>query len=120
MVLLLLFVLFFGFIAVRFGSALTQEGNPIPYLISIIKLELSNNGYEKVLETEYGNRFVSEFNKDYPLGMAIEFMKGYGWNFKEQIGSGLVFEKEHEVITISTRQYSRYYYIWDVPKEVVD
>ncbi|HHW36269.1 MAG TPA: hypothetical protein GXX18_03105 [Bacillales bacterium] len=86
-VILLLFVLFFGFIAVRFGSALTQEGNPILYLTSIVKLELSNNGYEKVLKTEYGNRFVTKFNKNYPLGMAKKFMKGKGWKFKEQIGS---------------------------------
>lgn len=108
-----------GFFALRFGSALTQEGNPISYLISIAKYELSNNGYEKVLETTNSIRYVSEYEKKYPLGMAIEFMKRVGWDFKEQMGSGLVFEKNNEIITISTRQYSKHYFIWDVPKEVL-
>ncbi|WP_083652351.1 hypothetical protein [Bacillus sp. MRMR6] len=117
-VVLLFFLLIFSLVGLRFGSALTQEGNPIPYLVAISKHELSNNGYEKVLETTNVIRYVSEYEEKYPLGMAKEFMKGEGWVFKEQMGSGLVFEKNKKVITISTRQYSRHYFIWDIPKEV--
>ncbi|HHW36264.1 MAG TPA: hypothetical protein GXX18_03080 [Bacillales bacterium] len=109
-----------GFIGLRFGSALTQEGNPIPYLTAIIKYELSNNGYERVLETSNEIRYVSEFEVKHPLGMAKEFMKRRGWEFKEQVGSGLVFERNKEVITIETRQYSKRYFIWDVPKKIVN
>ncbi|MCA1029550.1 hypothetical protein LCL95_00730 [Bacillus timonensis] len=119
MVGLLCFVLLLGFVGYRFGSALTQEGNPIPYLISITKYELSNNGYEQVLETENGIRYVSQYEKKYPLGMAIEYMKSKGWEFKEQMGSGLVFVKNEEEITISTKQYSKHYFLWDVPNEVI-
>lgn len=115
-VFILIVVLLLGFIGLRFGSALTQEGNPIPYLIAIAKYELSNNGYEKVLETSKEIRYISSFETKYPLGMAIEFMKNKGWKFKEQMGSGLIFEKDNEVLTISTRQYSTHYFIWDVPK----
>ena len=114
---LLFFFLFFGFIGFRFGSALTQEGNPVPYLIGISKYELSNNGYEEVLETTNEIRYISEFEEKYPLGMAKEFMKNKGWKFKEQMGSGLVFEKDKETITIATRQYSKHYFIWDIPKD---
>jgi len=116
-VLLLLILLFIGFI-LRFGSALTQEGNPLPYIIAIIKYELSNNGYEVVLETTNETRYISKFEKKYPLGMVKEFMKTRGWEFKEQMGSGLVFEKDKETITIETRQYSKHYFIWDIPKEL--
>lgn len=115
----LFFFLFFGFIGLRFESALTQEGNPVPYLIGISKYELSNNGYEEVLETTNEIRYISEFEGEYPLGMAKEFMKTKGWEFKEQIGSGLIFEKDNETITIETRQYSNHYYIWDIPKEIL-
>ena len=87
---LLCFFLFFGFIGLRFGSALTQEGNPVPYLIGISKYELSNNGYEEVLETTNEIRYISESEKKYPLGMPKEFMKTKGWEFKEQIGSGQI------------------------------
>lgn len=118
---ILLFILvIFGFIGFRFGSALTQEGNPIPYLIAITKYELSNSEYEKVLETSSGIRYVSEYEIKYPLGMAKEFMKKEGWKFKEQLGSGLVFEKDKEVITIETRQYSKHYFIWEVPKDILN
>lgn len=116
----LLTLLFIGFIGFRFGNALTQEGNPIPYLMAITKYELSNNGYAKVLETSNEIRFVTEFERKYPYGMTKEMMKSKGWKYKEQLGSGLVFEKNKEIITIGTRQYSKHYYIWDVPKEIFD
>ncbi|WP_171910645.1 hypothetical protein [Rossellomorea aquimaris] len=52
--------------------------------------------------------------------MVKEWMKKADWTFTEQTGSGLEFAKENEVITIETRQYSRHYVIWDVPKEIVN
>jgi hypothetical protein len=119
MVALLLLLIAFGLVGFRFGSALTQEGNSIPYLVAITKHELSNNGFEKVLETTNEIRYITKFEKKYPLGMAKEYMKSEGWEFIEQLGSGLVFEKNKESITISTRQYSKHYFIWDVPKEVL-
>jgi hypothetical protein len=108
-----------GYIYLRFGSALTQEGNPIPYLSSIIKLELSNNGKEKVVDGQHEERYISEFKVKYPYGIAIESMKSLGWEFKEQMGSGFIFEKNGQKAIVETRQYSKQYYIWDVPKEVI-
>jgi hypothetical protein len=107
-----------GYIYLRFGSALTQEGNPIPYLSSIIKLELSNNGKEKVVDGQHEERYISEFKVKYPYGIAIESLKSLGWEFKEQMGSGFIFEKNGQKAVVETRQYSKQYYIWDVPKEV--
>ncbi|MGD6800987.1 hypothetical protein ACQCVK_11875 [Rossellomorea vietnamensis] len=116
----LIFFLFLGFVTLRFGSALTQEGNPVPYLAAIGQYELSNNGYHEVLRTTNRIRYISEFEDKYPLGMAIEYMESLGWEFKEQIGSGLMFEKGGETITIETRQYSKHYFIWDVPREILN
>lgn len=58
--------------------------------------------------------------KNYPLGMIKEFMKTKGWEFKEQMGSELVFEKDKKTINIVTRQYSKHYYIWGIPKEILN
>ncbi|MGG4166408.1 hypothetical protein ABEW00_02840 [Rossellomorea vietnamensis] len=116
MVVLLLSILFFG---LRFDSVLPQEGNPIPYLLAISKYEISNNGYEKVLEKTNEIRYISKFDEKQPLSKAKEFMKTYGWEFKEQVGSGLIFKKDNEAITIGTRQYSKHYFIWIIPKEVL-
>lgn len=116
----LIFFLFLGFITLRFGSALTQEGNPVPYLVAIGQYELSNNGYHEVLRTTNRIRYITEFEDKYPLGMAREYMETLGWEFKEQIGSGLMFAKGGDTITIETRQYSKHYFIWDIPKEIVN
>ncbi|OZM58534.1 hypothetical protein CIB95_02910 [Lottiidibacillus patelloidae] len=115
---ILIIILFLVFIGLRFGSALAQEGNPVPYLLSITKYELTNSGYEEVFSTDSVIRYVSAYELKYPYGMAIEFMKNKGWVYKEQLGSGFVFEKNNKIITISTRQYSKHYFIWDVPKEL--
>lgn len=71
-----------------------------------------------VERNEKETKYVAESKKKYPYGMVKEFMKDKGWSFKEQMGSGLVFKKGEDVVTISTRQYSRRYYLWSVPKEV--
>ncbi|MGM0845490.1 MAG: hypothetical protein ACQEUT_10970 [Bacillota bacterium] len=117
---LLIFFLFIGLIALRFGSALTQEGNPVPYLVAIGQYELANNGYEGVLRTPNRIRYISKFEDKYPLGMAREYMETLDWEFKEQIGSGLMFEKGGKTITIETRQFSEHYFIWDISKELLN
>jgi hypothetical protein len=118
-ILLIIILLPLGFIYLRFGSALTQEGNPLPYLSSIIKLELSNNGKEKVVDGQHEERYISEFKVKYPYGIAIEYMESLGWELQEQMGSGFIFEKNGQKAVVETRQYSKQYYIWDVPKEVI-
>jgi hypothetical protein len=35
------------------------------------------------------------------------------------MGSGFIFEKNGQKAVVETRQYSKQYYIWDVPKEVI-
>ncbi len=119
---MLFLVLSFGFIILSYGRALTQEGNPIPILTSIMKLELLNSGYEKISDTNNELKYVSEYKykEKYPYGIAMEFMKEKGWDFKEQMGAGLVFQKNEEVIVIETKHYSKHYYLWDVPKEVLN
>jgi hypothetical protein len=118
-VLLFVVLLPFGIIYLKFGSALTQEGNPFPYLNSIMKLELSNGGKEKVVDGQHEERYISEFKVKYPYGIAIEYMESLGWEFKEQMGAGFIFEKNGQQAIVETRQFSKQYYIWDVPKEVI-
>lgn len=120
LIVLLLFVLIAGFIIVRFGSALSQEGNPIPILISIYKLEFSNSGYEQFSETEKRNRYISENTGESRFDVVKEFMKKKGWDFREQMGAGLVFDKSGQTIVVETRQYSKHYILWNIPNEVVN
>ena len=115
---LLLFILITGFITLRFGSALVQEGNPLPILTSIMRLELSNSGYEQVEESKSSHQHVSLNTGDSSYDVIKDFMDEKGWSYKEQIGSGYIFENGEETVVISTRQYSRNYFLWDIPSEL--
>lgn len=117
---LVVLILFFGFIGVRFGSALGQEGNPMPYLKAIAKYEFSGEDYEEVLDSGNEIRYVSAAGHDDRFGVIFDFMAAEGWEFTEQLGSGLIFDKGEETVMIETRQYSSHYFIWDVPDEVME
>lgn len=98
---------------------MTQEGNPIPILTSILKLESLDYDYQLFSDTTSKNSYVSKAG-DYQYDPVKDFMKERGWDYKEQMGAALVFEKDGENTIIETRQYSKYYFIWNVPKEVLN
>lgn len=105
-----------GFILGVYGRVIFQEGNPIPLISSIIKLEFSNAKYVKYSSTP--DRYISEVKSDVENYKVMkEFMKEKGWTFKEQMGSAFIFEKDGELMTIDTRQYTKKYFLWHIPKE---
>jgi hypothetical protein len=116
---ILLFVLFAGFLSFRFGSALSQEGNPLPVLASITKLEFTNSNYEQYSKKDKSTKFVSENTGESRYDVIKDIMKKNGWDFKEQIGAGLVFEKNGQTKVVGTRQYSRHYILSDIPNDVI-
>lgn len=103
---------------VKFGSALAQESNSFQIIKAIIKLEISDNGYEKVSKNNKEIIYVSEYKKKNPFGMPIEYMKNLGWSYEEQTGSGFIFLKNDKSIVVETRKYTRDYYLWEIPTEV--
>lgn len=98
-----------------YGSVLFQEGNPIPLIVSAIKLQLSDSDYVQFAKTEKRSRYLSE-TKDNSYDVVKEFMNSKGWSFKEQMGSGLIFTKDDEDAVVEVRQYSRHYFIWEIQK----
>jgi hypothetical protein len=109
-----------AFVVFRFGSALFQEGNPLPILISILKLELTKDDYEQFSETEQSLRYVSDGKGSSRYDVINDQMEEMGWRFKEQLGSGLVYMKDGDNSVIETRQYTKHYMIWNLPKEVIN
>lgn len=112
-----LFILIAGFIVLRFGSALSQEGNPLPLLTSIYKLEFSGRDYMQFSSLENGKRYVSDNTGASRFDAAKKMMENYGWKFKEQMGSGLIFTKGEQTTVVETRQYSKHYILWDIPED---
>jgi hypothetical protein len=109
-----------AFIVIRFGSALVQEGNPVPILFSISQLELNNSEYEQFSESDQEFRFVSKNSGEFRYDVVKDFIGIKGWNYKEQMGSGLIFEKDEQLLVVESRQFSRHYILWDVPKRALE
>lgn len=113
-----LLILLAGFIALRFGSALSQEGNPLPILYSISKLEFTKSNFESYSKSDKSTSFVTKNTGEYKYDIVKGIMSNNGWIFKEQIGSGLIFEKFGVTKVVETRQFSRYYILSVIPNDV--
>ena len=115
---LLILIVAIGFIGIRFGSALFQEENTIEIIASITKLDLANTNYIEVTDDSERTRYVSKNKSGSQEKIIKEFMRENGWQYKEQMGSGFIFEKDRVTVTIGTRLFTKNYFLWDVPKEV--
>ncbi len=117
-IILLVFIIIAGYMILEFGSALFQEGNPVLILTAIGKLELSKSHYERFSKTNTGIRYVSKNTGDPRYDVIKDLMKEKEWEYTEQIGAGLVFEKDGETIVVETSQYSKRYFLWSIPYEI--
>jgi len=117
--LMILFFVLIGIVGSGFGAVLFQEGNPVPIISAIVKLELSQEVYEQVGESEKGNQFISRNDGDSRSTIVIDYMAEHEWNFQEQMGSALLFEKEGKRSIVETRLYSKYYFLWHVPSDAL-
>jgi hypothetical protein len=102
----------FGMFIGAFGGVLFQEGNPIKVGAAIMKLQFTDKEF---VEIENG-KYISSFEGNEALVLKEE-MKRDGWKFVEQFGSGYLFEKGEETLTVSTRMFTRNYYVWTVPEQ---
>ena len=92
---------------------LFQEGNPIPILKGITGLAFSNN--EMVRISDDPIRYISlTCDGEEPM---VALMEKEGWHFKEQAGSGYIFDHpENDRTAIVTGVlYTRRYRIWKFP-----
>ncbi|WP_462413385.1 hypothetical protein [Neobacillus sp. Marseille-QA0830] len=99
-----------------FGSPLLQEGNPIAMLVSATKLRLSDSDYVLVTKTDKRRKYMSENANKQDYKIVKEYMETKGWDYKEQMGSGLIFTKDGEDAVVEVRQYSRHFFIWEIQR----
>ncbi|MEH7484113.1 hypothetical protein V7157_24200 [Neobacillus drentensis] len=112
--LVIVLVIGFGLVVSRFGSALFQEGNPIPLIVSAMKLHLCDSEFELFSKTDKRSRYLSESSQDSSYNVVKKYMKSKGWKFQEQMGLGLIFTKNGEDAIVVVKQYSRNYFIWEI------
>lgn len=86
-----------------------QEGNPIPIWKSIFKLEVNDDSFYPVSNS---NMLVTKSSqKSKPI---INLMSDMNYRFVEQFGSVLIFknDEQNRKVSISSKQYTRHYIIW--------
>ena len=94
-----------------YNKVIFQEGNPVPIVAGISKLSFTNRDIVKISDNPRWYIISSKDGYD-PI---INIMEGEDWEYIEQIGSGLIFEKGDERLTISTVQFTRWYRIVKFP-----
>lgn len=98
-------VLIFGIWVER--KVIFQEGNPTPIALAILKLHLTRSD----IATVSSNPEVYVLRAKEGYRPFISLMEKQGWTYVEQLGSGLVFEKDEEREISSSRMFTRYYRI---------
>lgn len=97
---LLLIVIFLNW------NVIFQEGNPIPIVKGIIKL--SNNSFVKINQEPV--MYITKSNDKNDLFLYIE--KENNVKFREQMGSGHLFESVDKNLILVSKQYTKFYQVW--------
>jgi len=114
--LVIVLVIGFGLVISSFGSVIFQAGNPIPLMISAMKLHFSDSEFELLSKTEKRNRYLSESSESSSYDVVKNYMKSKGWKFQEQMGAGFIFSKNGEDAIVVVKQYTRNYFIWEIQR----
>jgi hypothetical protein len=95
-----------------YWEPLFQEGNPLPVLSGIIKLNFTGENIAQIDGSKYITKSKNGVNS------INRFMKEKGYKLIDQMGSGYIFEKEDKTtIIITHRYYSTSYEIWHFPDQ---
>ncbi len=89
-----------------------QEGNPLPVFSGILQL---NNSKTFVKIKDKPVTYITKTNNKDELFSYIE--KYDNVRYREQMGSGHIFEDENKIVILTSRQYTRNYQIWEYNKK---
>jgi len=110
-VLLIVFLIIMIVVFITIYPILFQEGNPLPIIKGIMALSFSNSDIVKI--SDEPQRYITKTAKgNTPI---IELMDKEGWKLDDQAGSGYIFSKDGNILTISSVQYTKKYRIWKNP-----
>lgn len=105
--------LFLSFFLIK-NRYVFKEDKPFTTLTSIVQLNMGKSSVKTNETGSYVTFIAKTNNRDHFF--ETHFSE---WNFKEQIGSGYVFEKSGAEVTIQSRQISKNYTEWSVPEEAL-
>lgn len=87
-----------------------QEGNPLPVLAGIWRLEIRGEPYARIKDEP--PTFIARAGRHDALFAAVE--KAYGVTFRGASGDIYMFEGGGGKVRLAARNYARRYKIWEV------
>lgn len=100
-------IIFTALIGVIERDAVFQEGNPIPVVVGILRISLPGESMVKISADP--EKYIVKVKGGY--APYINFMETKGWKYIEQMGAGLVFEKNGQKHISVSRKLTRFYMI---------
>ncbi|MDP1420101.1 hypothetical protein Q8G35_17295 [Peribacillus simplex] len=80
--------------------------------IAVASIILTDNEIKKFEERNDEILYLSTANNTHPL---FSLLKKKGWSFKEQMGSGYIFNKDDSLITVESESFTKEYTVWHLP-----
>jgi hypothetical protein len=103
-----------GALIYNFAPILFQEGNPWSEIRGIAQLTFGRLDMVKLSGLD--NKYLTK-SKGGP--MAVEtFMKGKGYEYEDQMGSGYFYKSSNKTVVLTRHQYSRFYTIWTMIENI--
>ena len=109
-------------IAISFGtlfySKIYYPSLPIDSVSKREGVQKVNKSDESIvyLTTENGYEwYISKMNQGEAYEQLKQMMKGKGWNYKEQMGAGFIFQKESKELIVESEMWTGKYVIFQIP-----
>jgi len=99
-------VLVLVFAIVNVGT-IFQDGNPLPVLRAIIKLEFTGSNMVQLAE----NKLMQKDGPETPL---TDFLAEHGWEFKDRLGSAIFYTRGNDELFVKTRKLSGFYTVYEL------
>ncbi len=105
-------ILFLVLLLFQFNSISARESAPFPLISAAVKLAWNNSDIEAITGTP--EKYLVKITDG--IDPVITLMETRGWHFKEQMGSGIVFVRQGELMTVGSRMFTNKYMIISVPR----
>jgi len=102
-----------------FINKLYYPALPIDTISKKEVLDRLHQSDEKIvfLTTENGKEWfiIDERNQVNRAEIMTDMLQNYGWAYIEQMGSGFFFEKQNEILIVTTQKWTGNYSLVDIP-----
>lgn len=90
---------------------LFQEGNPLPALWGIVKIELTDANIVPFAE----NKLIQKTGPETPL---TDYLAEHGWTFKDRMGSVIFYAKDKDELLVKARMFTRYFVVYELEHQL--